>query len=127
MSLSVISKKVEVRGGQNVVVEDGVYNVAFHDLNIHVVAKSAFTGEVRFYIGDKVEKQVVFINEKKGVVFAPTNPDGAEIFPANVERSYFYKVTGGEFVGKSLKAKVEIVNNGTNTVVFEVSFARKLV
>jgi len=127
MNIDRYVKKVEVRAGETVDVWDGIQNVSFYDLNVHVVPKSAFTGSVNFYIGDDLASTHVYNNEDGSTVFAPTPPDYPEIFPPTAPRSYMDIALGeAHYVtGASLRAHVEIQNTGTNTVVFEVHFTRK--
>lgn len=126
-NLGHIERKIEVGAGQSVIVEDGIQNTAFFDVNIHVIPNDNFTGNVRFFIGDDIAKTVTYNNENGSCVFAPTNPDQPEIFPPNVKTN-FYRLTGGNIgSGRNLKLKVEINNTGTKTVVFNVIFNRKYV
>jgi hypothetical protein len=127
MNIDRYVKKVEVGAGETVDVWDGIQNVAFYDLNVHVVPKDNFTGTVKFYIGDDVAKTVDYNNENGSVVFAPTPPDYPEVFPPTAPKSYMDIALGeAHYVtGASLRAHVEIQNTGTKTVVFEVHFARK--
>lgn len=127
MNIDRLVKKVKVGRGETVRVEDGIQNMSFFDLNVHVVPLSALSGSVKFYIGKTIAKTIIYSGNSDIGVFAPTPPDYPEIFPPTVSYSYLDSALGeaGHVTGRSMLVSVEISNEGIEPVMVEVHFVRK--
>lgn len=122
-SIGRYSVAVRVPAEESLVVEDGVQNQSFFDLNVLFSPIGELTGKVEFFIGPDLGVSEDYVAESGATTFSPTPPNFPEIFPPTVGSSSFD--SEGGVTGEEFKASVKITNDGDDPIVCKIHFMRK--